>query len=176
MAICVPSLSHLFLFFSGAMVSLWLKWTYCTVFSYYTHILTSALTLSIPPHAFHSYTPMTMFLCFPRWPWKQDKLNVLYSMYVTMLDWTLINLFKDQQIIFYYVSRLVYSTENNMKKGSSSSQWITLTEQTSAAINWLVAIPSILMSLFSLVSFKCNAVEMTWSCGWMLWKVIKSTF
>lgn len=67
----------------------------------HTHTLTRALTLPIPPHAFHSYSPMTMFHCFPRWPWTQDKLNVLNSMYVNMLDSTLINLFKDQQISFY---------------------------------------------------------------------------
>lgn len=46
----------------------------------------------------------------------------------------------------------VYIDENNIKKGSSPSQWITSTEQTATAINWLVAIPSILISLFSLVS------------------------
>lgn len=170
MAICVSALPHLFLFLSGGMVSPWLTWAYCTVFSYYTHILTRVHSLSISPHAFHSYTPVTS------WPWKQHELNALNSMYATMLDWTWVNPFRDQQIGFYFVSRLVYSTENNMKKGSSSSQWITLTEQTSATINWLVAIPSILMSLFSLVSFKCSAVEMTGSCSWMLWKVIKSTF
>ncbi len=154
-AICVYSLPHLFLFLSGGMVSLWLTWAYCTVFSYYTHILTRAHSLSISPHAFHSYTPVTS------WPWKQHELNALNSMYATMLDWTYSTLSENSRSVFTLFLDWFTQLKTTWKKGSSSSQWITLTEQTSAAINWLAAIPSILMSLFSLVSFKCSAVEMT---------------